>query len=77
MARCALATFPGDPLKRRTKQSDVVMGNREKMRSSSQAEASKISGVLQGLNVEGSFLRKAGLALSYALCNGIGSLKFN
>ena len=70
-------TFPGDPWKRRTKYSDVGMGNREKMQSSSQAEASKISRVLQGVNAEGSFLRKAGLALSYPLCNGIGSLKFN
>lgn len=32
---------------------------------------------LKGLNVEGSFLRKAGLAVSCALCNGLGSLEFN
>lgn len=70
-------TYPGDLWTRRTKYSDGVMGNREKMQSSSQAEASKISGVLQGVNVEGSFLRKASLALSYALCNRTGSLKFN
>lgn len=46
-------TYPGDLWKRRTKYSDVVMGNREKMQSSSQAEASKISGVLQGVNGRG------------------------
>lgn len=53
------------------------MGNGEKMQLSSQAEATKISGVLSGLNVEGSFLRKEGLALFCVLCNGIGNLKFH
>lgn len=59
------------------KWSDIVMGNRGRMQSSSQAEASKIVRALKGLNVEGFFLRKAGLAPSCTLCNGTESMEFN
>lgn len=60
----------GDLWKWRSKWSDVVMGNGEDVAIKSGRGIQSFWRV-KGLNVKGSFLKKAGLAISRALYNGI------
>lgn len=69
--------FIGDLGKWRSKWNDIIMGKGAGVVVKSGRGIQSFWRVLKGMNVEESFLRKPGLAVSHALYNGIECLEFS